>query len=251
MQVIWTHEVLHRIRIDSGRGPDREMVVDGGSCRVAGVPDGDDPSLRQVLAIPDPQASVADEAVGRHHSGEGIQFGHWNQDRGLACGSEEATTGCGEVIEGQGIRMARDSLERVGRWRLVLEEGRIAEDVIVVTIAADGPHEDICMIYRDAMPVVRCFDVVHRVGTGSFVDVDGIDAGMRESLSGHEGQQTRTRADVDDRRCTVERCPCSEDAGILRDLHRRTMLMDGEGAHGEETGGHGRTSDGRRNESRN
>lgn len=130
-------------------------------------------------------------------------------------------------------------LDRVDRRGLVLEEGRIAEDVVVSPFASDGPRPDVRTMYGDTPPVVGCRDVVRRIGTGSFVDVDGVDACIREPLGGHEGQQSRTGADIDDRRCTLERRPCSEDTGILRDLHRRTMLMDGEGAHGEETGRHG------------
>lgn len=215
------------------------MVVGDGSCRVVGFPHRDDTPPWQIVSIPDPQASAADEAPGRHRGGESIQFGNGKQDRRPARRSEETTTDRSEVVEGQGTRMTCGPFGRIGRRRLVLEEGRVAEDVIVVTVAASGPCTDVRTIHRDALPEVRCSDVVRRIGTGSFVDVDGIDAGVGESLGGHEGQKARTRADIENRRCIVERRPCTEDAGILRDLHRSAMLMDGEGAHGEETGRHG------------
>lgn len=253
MQVVRPHEILHGIGIDGRCGTYREMVV--GSLRhVAPIlyrPDGDDAPLRQIVAIPDPQASVSGETMGGHRGGEGLQFGHGKQDRRLARRGEEAPADSREIVEGEGLRMTCGPFDGIGRRRLILEEGRIAEDVIVVSVASDGPCPDVRAMYGDTLSVVGRCDVVHGIGIRSFIDVDGVDACIRESVGGHEGQQSRTGTDIDDRRCTVERRPCTEDAGILRDLHRCAMLVDGEGAHGEETGRHGRASDGRGNESRN
>lgn len=45
-------------------------------------------------------------------------------------------------------------LDRVDRRGLVLEEGWIAEDVVVSPLASDGPRTDIRTMYGDALPVV-------------------------------------------------------------------------------------------------
>ena len=119
------------------------------------------------------------------------------------------------------------------------KEGRIADDQVVLVLGGKAKRLNAGLVAVQAIAKVAGGHVLGGLPGGGFVNLHGVDVGLRQALGQHHGNHPRTGADIERALRTVHLHPSPEQHPIAVDGHGTAVLGNAESFKTERLGGFG------------